>query len=208
MPTWTEQGDLLFAIHAGHGEFPKIVLAPGDNDEMFELTMKAFDLADIYQVPVIVMSDMLLSESHRSLSKDLVEKHIKEYKPNRGKQINSVDQSPYLRYRITDDGISPHLIPGAEGAYYQSNSYEHLEDGHTTEEALDRINQVDKRARKTQTYLKSHFSPPPSTEIWIVRKSFFLLGDQPRGPVREAQRLLEKKEKDRPSSFYPPVSYG
>ncbi|PIV70697.1 2-oxoacid:acceptor oxidoreductase subunit alpha, partial [Candidatus Roizmanbacteria bacterium CG17_big_fil_post_rev_8_21_14_2_50_39_7] len=67
MPTWTEQAELLFAIHGGHGEFPKIVLAPGDHQEMVELTLQAFDLADIYQLPVIVMSDMLLSESHRSI---------------------------------------------------------------------------------------------------------------------------------------------
>ncbi|MBI4973825.1 2-oxoacid:acceptor oxidoreductase subunit alpha [Candidatus Roizmanbacteria bacterium] len=193
MPTWTEQGDLLFAVHAGHGEFPKIVLAPGDNDEMFELTIKAFDLADIYQVPVIVMSDMLLSESHRSLSKGLVEKHMKEYKPNRGKQITAVDQSPYLRYRITDDGISPHLIPGAEGAYYQSNSYEHLEDGHTTEEALDRIHQVDKRARKTQTYLKSHFSPPKIYGDMDGAEIIFVAWGSTKGPVQEAQRILQGK---------------
>ena len=130
MPTWARTGDLLFAIHAGHGEFPKIVLAPGDNDEMFELTMKAFDLADIYQVPVIVMSDMLLSESHRSLSKDLVEKHIKEYKPNRGKQINSVDQPPTSATGLPMMGYLRISFPELKGAYYQSNSYEHREDGH------------------------------------------------------------------------------
>jgi len=195
MPTWTEQGDLLFTVHAGHGEFPKIVLAPGDNDEMFELTLKAFDLADIYQLPVIVMSDMLLSESHRSLSKDLVEKYMKEYKPNRGKQINTVDKSPYLRYRITDDGISPHLIPGAEGAYYQSNSYEHVEDGHTTEEALDRINQVDKRARKTQTYLKTHFTPPLVYGDMESAEIVFVAWGSTKGPLLEAQRILSEKGK-------------
>lgn len=195
MPTWTEQGDLLFTVHAGHGEFPKIVLAPGDNDEMFELTIKAFDLADIYQLPVIVMSDMLLSESHRSLSKDLVEKYMKEYKPNRGKRIEQVDQTPYLRYRITDDGISPHLIPGAEGAYYQSNSYEHVEDGHTTEEALDRINQVDKRARKTQTYLASHFSPPTVHGDLESAEIIFVSWGSTKGPLLEAQRILSEKGK-------------
>ncbi len=65
MPTWTEQGDLLFTVHAGHGEFPKIVLAPGDQEEMLELTAQAYNLADIYQTPVIILSDMFLSESHK-----------------------------------------------------------------------------------------------------------------------------------------------
>jgi Pyruvate:ferredoxin oxidoreductase and related 2-oxoacid:ferredoxin oxidoreductases, alpha subunit len=74
MPTWTEQGDLLFATFAGHGEFPKIVLAPGDQEEMIELTLKAFNLADIYQTPVIVISDMYLSEGHKTVKKSGLKK--------------------------------------------------------------------------------------------------------------------------------------
>jgi 2-oxoglutarate ferredoxin oxidoreductase subunit alpha len=195
MPTWTEQGDLLFAVHAGHGEFPKIVLAPGDNDEMFELTIKAFDLADMYQIPVIVMSDMLLSESHQSLSKKFVEKYLKGHESNRGKQIHAVNRAPYVRYEVTDDGISPRLIPGVEGVYYQSNSYEHREDGHTTEEASDRINQVDKRARKTLTYLNTHFSPPSIYGDWDNTEIVFITWGSAKGPVREAQRILNEKGK-------------
>lgn len=160
MPTWTEQGDLLFAVHSGHGEFQKIVLAPGDHFEMITMTLKAFDLADIYQMPVIVMSDMLLSESHKSICSDDVEKHIAQYKPNRGKIIENPEGGTYKRYEITNDGISPRLIPGAKGAYYQANSYEHLEDSHTTESAEERIKQVDKRARKWKTYLENDFALP------------------------------------------------
>ncbi len=159
MPTWTEQGDLLFAVHSGHGEFQKIVLAPGDHKEMITLTLKAFDLADIYQVPVIVMSDMLLSESHRTVSYEVVDRIMSEYKPNRGKLVDSA-KTTYKRYKITNDGISPRLIPGAKGAYYQANSYEHLEDSHTTESAEERVKQVDKRARKWKTYLENDFALP------------------------------------------------
>jgi len=159
MPTWTEQGDLLFSVHAGHGEFPKIVLAPGDHEEMFELTLKAFDLADIYQTPVIILSDMLLSESHRTLSKVKIECLIKAYQANRGKLINHAE-GKYLRYKLSNDGISERLVPGAEGQFYQANSYEHLEDGHTTEESLRRREQVDKRNAKIKTYLANHFQPP------------------------------------------------
>ena len=90
MPTWTEQGDLLFSVFSGHGEFQKIVLAPGDNEEMIELTAKAFNLADIYQLPVVVMSDMLLSESHKSVKKKFVDDFIDSYKINRGKLINKI----------------------------------------------------------------------------------------------------------------------
>src|SRR5690606_10689799 len=64
MPTWTEQGDLLFAVNAGHGEFPKIILSAGDSEEMFRIGLEAYNLADIYQLPVIVLSEKYVSESH------------------------------------------------------------------------------------------------------------------------------------------------
>ncbi len=160
MPTWTEQADLMFAVHSGHGEFPKIVLTPGDVDEMLRLTAEAFDLADIYQTPVIVMSDMFLSEAHVSISNDQVQNFFSSMKINRGKTVSAPSERPYLRYRITDDGISERLIPGAQGHFYQANSYEHCEDGHTSETAEDRLAQVGKRAKKIQTYLKNHFKLP------------------------------------------------
>jgi len=160
MPTWTEQGDLLFAVHAGHGEFPKIVLTPGDVDEMIRLTAEAFDLADIYQTPVIVMSDMFLSESHSAVSSANVNRLFSSLKINRGKTVSNPTDRPYLRYKVTDDGISERLIPGAKGHFYQANSYEHEEDGHTSETAQDRMAQVEKRNRKQKTYLANHFKMP------------------------------------------------
>ncbi len=160
MPTWTEQGDLLFAVHAGHGEFPKIVLAPGDVEEMTRMSAEAFNLADIYQTPVIVMSDMYLSESHKTLSNDIVQRLFSTYKINRGKTVTAPTQRPYLRYKLEEDGVSERLIPGAKGHFYQGNSYEHAEDGHTSETAEDRKAQVDKRNKKEQTYLKTHFKMP------------------------------------------------
>src|SRR3989344_1671019 len=123
MPTWTEQGDLLFACFAGHGEFPKIVLAPGDVYDMVELTTKAFNLAEIYQTPVIIMSDMYLSESHKTLVKSFLDEFNNKYKIERGKTIVKIPNSQfsisnkYLRYQKTNDGISPRLIPGAKGYY-------------------------------------------------------------------------------------------
>jgi len=160
MPTWTEQGDLLFAVHAGHGEFPKIVLTPGDVDEMIRLTAEAFDLADIYQTPVIVMSDMFLSESHSTIPHANVNRLFASSKLNRGKTVSNPTDRPYLRYKVTDDGISERLIPGAKGHFYQANSYEHGEDGHTSETAEDRKAQVEKRNRKQKTYLTNHFKMP------------------------------------------------
>lgn len=209
MPTWTEQGDLLFATFSGHGEFPKIILAPGDQQEMIELTLKAFNLADIYQMPVIVISDMYLSEGHKSVSKKWFEEILINYKINRGKiknlklktqmsKLNFKTQN-YLRYKITDDGISEKILPGTTGYFYQENSYEHLEDGHTTEESLPRRQQVEKRNSKWTTYLKQDFQLPNfygEKDGEIV----FVSWGSTKGIVLEAQRqLLEKGVK---TGFY------
>ncbi len=208
MPTWTEQGDLLFSIFAGHGEFPKIVLAPGDQEEMITLTGKAFNLADIYQLPVIILSDMYLSEGHRTVSKNFLDSFINQYKVQRGKFIDSLklpDQGKkerskiFLRYKVTDDGISERLLPGVKGYYYQANSYEHLEDGHTTEEAEPRKDQVDKRNKKWQTYLENDFQLPnfygdQDGEI------IFVSWGSTKGVVLEAQKQL--REKNIKTGFY------
>lgn len=204
MPTWTEQGDLLFTVHSGHGEFPKIVLAPGNQEEMIELTGKAFNLADIYQLPVIIVSDMYLSEGHKSVKKSFIDKFISEYKVNRGKFLNQIPNvksqmsnsnlksKNFLRYKVTEDGISDRLIPGIPGYYFQANSYEHVEDGHTTEDAKPRIDQVNKRNRKWQTYLSREFELP---EYFGDKssKTIFVSWGSNKGAVLEAQKqLLEK----------------
>lgn len=193
MPTWTEQAELLFAVHSGHGEFPKIVLAPGDVEEMLELTVKAFDLADIYQTPVIVLSDKYLSESHISLYKDHVVSLFANHQPDRGKTITEFDGAKYLRYELTDDGISPRLLPGPKGQFYQANSYSHTEDSHTTEDAEPRLKQVDKLNRKTATYLATHYKAPQVYGSLEHADSVFVSWGGNKGPILDAQRILEEK---------------
>lgn len=157
MPTWTEQGDLQFIIRSGHGEFPKIVLAPGDVSEAFELTVEAFNLAEIYKTPVFVVSDKYLAESHKSLERSKLK----------------ADRSPKLSRR------SP-----------KANSYEHLDDGHTTESSEERIKQVDKRNQKTETYLKNHFQGPRL--YGSQRADVTLVGwGSTKGPVLQAISNLE-----------------
>lgn len=199
MPTWTEQGDLLFSVFSGHGEFPKIVLAPGDNEEMIELTAKAYNLADIYQMPVIVMSDMYLSESHKSVEKSFIDSFVSKYKINRGKligqdQVSNIKDGKYLRYKLSEDGISERLIPGTPGHFYQANSYEHVEDGHTTEEAQPRIDQVDKRGKKWATYLKNDFSLPSVYGDMEKSDTVFVSWGSTKGIVMRAQKLLADKQ--------------
>ncbi len=194
MPTWTDQGDLLFVVHGGHGEFPKIVLSPGDINEMFELTLKAFDLADIYQLPVLLLSDKLLSESHQSYPKTAFDKMIAEYKINRGKLVEKVD-GDYKRYKLSSDGISERLIPGQKGVYYQANSYEHVEDGHTTEDAKIRIEQAHKRAAKWDTYLKDHYRGPQVIGDIAQADVCFVSWGSNKGIIVEAMKLLSDSGK-------------
>lgn len=204
MPTWTEQGDLLFAVHAGHGEFPKIVLTPGDIEEMVELGIKAYDLADVYQTPVIVTSDKHIGESGQDILLEQVQKMITSHTPNRGKIVTETNQSPYLRYKIEKDGISEMLIPGQKDIFYQANSYEHIEDSHTTEDAQARIDQVDKRARKMDVYLKKIKSEDPRIEGNLFFEPPKIIGDPDadvmfvswggmKGIIIEAQKMLLKE---------------
>lgn len=199
LPTWTEQGDLLFACNAGHGEFPKIVLAPGDIYEMLEITMKAFDLADIYQLPVIVMSDKLIGESHTTYDKATMMSFIANYKINRGKTVRETTQEKYLRYKLSEDGISERLLPGQKGHFYQANSYEHTEDSHTTEDAHIRIQQVDKRNKKIDVYLNSQFSAPTVVGSLEDSEFCFVSWGGNKGAILDAQKMLEKEH--RKSSF-------
>ncbi len=193
MPTWTDQGDLLFACHAGHGEFQKIVLAPGDIYEMLQMTMQAFDLADVYQIPVIVMSDKFISESHVSYNKDKMMQYIASHKINRGKTVRETSDTSYLRYKSTDDGISPRLIPGQKGHFYQSNSYEHTEDSHTSESHEVRMQQADKRQRKWDTYLKNDFKGPQFFGNVAESDVCLVSWGGNKGPILDAQKVLDNE---------------
>ncbi len=156
MPTWTGQADLQFLAHASQDEFPRIIFAPGDVEEAFYLTTEAFNLADIYQTPVFILVDMYLCESHKST----IPFDVSKISINRGKLIKDGNNlSAYNRYQNTPDGVSPRVIPGTPGTNYLANSYEHDETGLSTEDGTERIKQVEKRNRKTQTYLKT-FTPP------------------------------------------------
>lgn len=197
MPTWTEQGDLLFSIFAGHGEFPKIVLAPSDHLEMIKLSAEAFNLADIYQTPVIVLSDMFLSESHRTIDEEKINQLVNQYQINRGNLIKNLEKTekiqPFLRYQITEDGISPRLLPGTLGYFYQANSYEHLENSHTTEEAEEREKQVKKRNKKIQLFLKNHFQKPKVYGDLENASFIFVSWGSNKESILVAVKELEKK---------------
>lgn len=141
LPTRTEQGDLLFSLFAGHGEFPRVIYAPGSIEDAFYLTQKAFNIADKYQIPVIILTDQYLMDSYYNLTAfDLSKFENKEH-------IIETDKD-YMRYRFTDNGISPRGIPGYGEGLVMVDSDEHDEFGRITEDFDLRIKMVDKRLKK------------------------------------------------------------
>ncbi len=159
LPTKTEQGDILFAIHASQGEFPRIVLAPRSIEECFYMTVEAFNLADKYQCPVILMVDLFLSEHSESVNLD-PENIVEE----RGDIATAPEQQEgrFMRYRITDSGVSPRSLPGSKGLSFVASSDEHDEYGNLISDVLAGIPKYielrkkmhDKRMRKIDTMLK------------------------------------------------------
>lgn len=159
LPTWTDQGDLRFVMHAAQGEFPRVILAPGDVDESFRHTFDAFNLADRYQLPVFVMTDKYLNESH--FTTDPFE--TKDLKIDRGKLATETQlkglKRRFKRYELSPDGVSPRSLPGQEGGIFMANSDEHDGFGYSSEDAATRVAMVDKRFAKLRGLVGE--VPPP-----------------------------------------------
>ncbi|MGD9129194.1 MAG: 2-oxoacid:acceptor oxidoreductase subunit alpha [Candidatus Woesebacteria bacterium] len=148
LPTWTSQADLQFILRAGHGEFLRVVFTPATVAEHFELTIKAFYLAEKYQIPVLILSDKYILESHQTMP---IPK--KEYQNERqslidGQELNAKEE--YLRYRQTKTGISKRSVPGQANALQLTNSYEHDNFGFATEDTKMVEQQIKKRMKKLQ----------------------------------------------------------
>lgn len=153
LPTWTEQADLQFVRHAAQGDFPRIVMAPGDAGEAYQMGHQALNWADIYQLPVIILSDKLIGEGNTTV-KSFSNQGVKI---NRGKLLTQVQLNKikdYQRYRVTPDGISPRSLPGMNNGLFIANSDEHDGYGFSEESSQNRIDQVNKRARKLDSFKK------------------------------------------------------
>jgi 2-oxoglutarate ferredoxin oxidoreductase subunit alpha len=155
LATRTEQGELWFVLHAGHGEFPRAVFTPGSIEECFYLTRKAFELAEKYQSPMFVLTDHFLADSYRDMESIDI-KDLPSVKP--GVDPSSVE-TPYRRYRITENGVSPRLLPGLSKHLVIADSHEHTEDGHMTENLSIRPKMVDKRLKKGD-WIRLEITPP------------------------------------------------
>ncbi|PZM80071.1 MAG: 2-oxoacid:acceptor oxidoreductase subunit alpha [Candidatus Margulisiibacteriota bacterium] len=152
LPTRTEQGDLKFIINAGHGEFPKIVFAPGTLEDGFYLAQKAFNLADKYQIPVFILTDQYYVDSYYTIPT------INALSVNNENFVVKTSEN-YKRYKFTATGISPRGIPGYGNGLVDVDSDEHDEEGHITEDLDLRIRMVDKRLKKIEL-IKEDIIPP------------------------------------------------
>lgn len=152
MPTWSGQGDLLFAVNAAQDEFPRIVLAPGDPEEAFDLAAKAQNLAEKYQLPVIILSDKNLGEGYYTSQRPPAKHTNRRY--SLAPDLPEAD-TPFPRYQVTASGISPRPLPGNPGGVHLANSYEHDELGYATEVSSERVKQMNKRLKKLDTIITS-----------------------------------------------------
>lgn len=155
LPTKQEQSDLMQMIYGTHGDIPKIVLAPTDAEDAFYLTVEAFNLAEEYQCPVIVLSDLQLS-----LGKQTVPNlDYERVEIRRGATITediereADDKAYFKRYALTESGVSPRPIPGVKGGIHHVTGVEHNEEGKPSEAANNRQAQMDKRMKKTEQLL-------------------------------------------------------
>jgi 2-oxoglutarate ferredoxin oxidoreductase subunit alpha len=157
-PTRSEQGELQFLISAGHGEFPRVIFAPGSPREAFYLTNKAFDLAEKYQIPVFILFDTYLADTQWTIEGfDMGKIRYHDYRL-RGDAFKKL--SEYRRYAFTETGISPLGVPGDARHLVVADSDEHDEEGHIVEDALTRVNMVQKRLFKKLPFIRQEIAPP------------------------------------------------
>ncbi|MFP4081817.1 MAG: 2-oxoacid:acceptor oxidoreductase subunit alpha [Candidatus Aminicenantes bacterium] len=192
LPTRTEQADLLYVAHSGHGEFPRAVLAPSSAEEAFLLTSKAFYLAEKYQTPVFILCDQYFNDSSWTVESFPVERtfdHKQSLLP--AEELKKLSPYSYSRYEITDSGISPRIFPGTPHQVLYADSDEHTVEGHITESAEVRKDMVDKRLRKLNG-LKQEMSPP---QIYPDKKAreYVVSWGSTRAVVEEAVRILREK---------------
>jgi len=157
VPTFTAQGDLLFVLHAGHGDFLKLVLAPGDVEEAFELTALAMRLAWRYQTPAFILTDKHLSESTFSFDSGNDEQTPVE-------PLLWDSKGEYRRYEDKEDGISPLAFPGNPDAVVKVSSNEHNHNGFSTDDP-DMVEGIQKKRLRKRKGLKDELAKHEQVKV-------------------------------------------
>jgi 2-oxoglutarate/2-oxoacid ferredoxin oxidoreductase subunit alpha len=191
LPTKQEQSDLLAMIYGTHGEIPKIVMAPSTVEEAFYDMIEAFNLAEEYQCPVIFLSDLQLSlgkQTVEPLEYDKIE--IRRGKLVTGELPPLEKKDDFKRYEITEDGISPRVLPGVPNGIHHVTGVEHAETGRPSEVAGNRKAQMEKRLRKLQHI---QFKTPVHKNAKHDEADLLIVGFlSTRGAIEEAIERLEQ----------------
>jgi 2-oxoglutarate ferredoxin oxidoreductase subunit alpha len=202
LPTRTEQGDLLFVLHPSQGEFPLFVLTPGTLEQAFRAGWQAFNLAERYQTPGIVLSDHYLAASYRTVEADGL--NFDAVHIDRGELLTEEDldalEPPYRRFRVTESGISPRAVPGHSNAVWTTTANEHDELGAVSEDAANRTAQVDKRMRKREGLAEDVPEPAwygPQQAEWTL-----VAWGSTYGPLREAVDRLNAEQPGRANMLH------
>jgi 2-oxoglutarate ferredoxin oxidoreductase subunit alpha len=197
LPTKTEQGDLNLMMGAGQGEWPRAVLAPSDPVEAYRLTVAAFDLAERFQTPVLVLTDFHLAEAMEGVDREEIDFNV----PIPSLFTVEPDSHRYRRYLDTESGVSPRAFPGQPGLNHIALSDEHDEYGGDVSDIRAGIpaaiavrkKMMEKRMRKLKGLAKE--APPPVLEGPADAPLTFVAWGSPVGAVRDAMAILHEKGK-------------
>jgi len=188
MPTRTGQEDLAFALSAGHGEFPRLVLSPGSVEEAYALAHHAMEMSEAYQVPCILLTDQYLADTVVDADPGDFPALPANRRIVRGNDVPRDANGRYLRYAVTGNGISPMAVPGEPGITVVADSDEHAEDGHLTEDHAVRVAMVEKRMRKGEALAMETLPPllsgPPEGEVLLIGFG------STKGVIAEAREIL------------------
>jgi 2-oxoglutarate/2-oxoacid ferredoxin oxidoreductase subunit alpha len=179
LPTKSEQSDLLHAVFASHGDTPRAVIAPSDVEESYHATVDAFNIAEEFQMPVIVLSEQSIAQRRETISGDKLEHEVVD------RRLATPDElEEFKRYRVTENGVSPMSVPGMKGGEYQTNGLEHDEFGSPSSMFVTHEKMNNKRYRKLEAlaakYRLFRRFGPAKADLGII------CWGSTAGPVREA----------------------
>jgi 2-oxoglutarate ferredoxin oxidoreductase subunit alpha len=191
LPTRHGQDDLQFAIHAGHGDFPRIVYASGDIEEGFYDTAKCFNYAETFQLPVIHMMDKFIASTVAT---------VKRFDPTkitieRGKLLEKIEIQDYKRFALSPDNLSPRSRLGLENGIFWNTGDESDEYGHISEDPENRIYKMDKRASKLELAIKTIPKEDQATNYGVSKYCIVSWGST-KGPILDAMEMLKKERLD------------
>jgi 2-oxoglutarate ferredoxin oxidoreductase subunit alpha len=199
LPTRTEQADLELALSTGHGEFPRVIFAPGSPEECFHLTRKALNLTERFQTPVIILSDQYLADSIRSVPRFDFNALSEPEMPG----VTVETPEDYQRFAWTETGVSPRFIPGAGPSLVVADSDEHTPDGHITEDHQVRIRMVNKRLKKLEGLVQEVV--PPDYQGDEQPDLLLLTWGSSRGAVLEAAEALRSRDQSVATLYFSQV---